>query len=76
MTTDDKPSFAVIIPINYEIYSTQNSQNQFINIDTTWYKQNIIDYIINGNITTKYQVYVSPSSIAAEYRNIKIRKKQ
>lgn len=72
-STDDNPSFVIVIPSTWDITETLNSLGQSVNVETTWYKQNTISYSNNG-IDTEYQVYVSPSTEASSYKNIKLSK--
>lgn len=72
-STSDKPTFVIVVPEVCEIASTKNSLGQIVDVDTTWYKQNTISYTNNG-VTTTYQVYISPSTIASNYQDITLRK--
>lgn len=73
LTTENKPSFVVVVPVGWTITGTKNSMDQDVPLATTWYPQNTITYT-NGTETTTYQVYSSPSTLVCEYRNIMLEK--
>lgn len=74
-TTNDKPSFVIIIPKDlYKITSTKSTLGNEVSIDSTWYFQNSFTYQAS-NTSTEYSVYVLPSTEKIIYKEIKINKK-
>lgn len=74
-STSAKPSFVIAVPSGWSVTSTKNEAGVDVQVATTWYPQNTIEYV-NGSVTTTYQVYVSPSTEPSEYTEITLTRQQ